>query len=62
MLCLLGHFLFCAVLLSLLVGSLFGLCLLNTAEVQVAQVGDVEVARRGLIGLVVLDLVGKEFD
>ena len=35
---------------------------LVTDRVQAAQVDEVEVARRDIIGLVVLDLVGKEFN
>ena len=40
-------------------GHLAGLV---AVQVQVALVRDVEVAGRDKIGLVVLDLVGKEFD
>ena len=64
--CLLGHFLFGTVLLGLLEGFLFGflpvpghVAELITAEVQVAQVDEVEVASGRFIGLVVLVLVGK---
>ena len=72
--CLLVHyslvlFLYGIVLLSLPLEPLFGLCLFLAMllgwfliEVQAAQVDEIEVARRDIIGLVVLDLVGKEFN